>query len=73
MSNTVTSDISRERERLADDLLIGARSIAEELGVELHDVYYIAKMKRLPIGKLGKNLIASRAKLRRAAEALIST
>lgn len=58
------------QERLADDLLIGATAISEELGVPRHDVYYLFKTKRLPIGKLGKNLIASRRKLRRAAEAL---
>jgi len=57
-------------ERLADDLLIGAPAIADELGVEEHVVYYLAKMKRLPIGRLGRNLIASRRKLRKAANAL---
>jgi hypothetical protein len=59
-------------ERLADDLLVGAAAIAEELGVSRHAVYYIAARQRLPIGKLGKNLIASRSKLRRAANALTS-
>ena len=59
-----------QAERLADDLLVGAPAIAAELGITLDAVYYIAKMKRLPIGRLGKNLIASRRKLRRAAHAL---
>jgi hypothetical protein len=59
-----------EQQKLADDLLLGARAIADELGVDQHAVYYLAKMKRLPIGKLGKNLIASRTTLRRAALAL---
>ena len=59
-----------EQQKLADDLLLGARAIADELGVDEHAVYYLAKMKRLPIGKLGKNLIASRTTLRRAALAL---
>jgi hypothetical protein len=54
-----------EQQKLADDLLLGARAIADELGLDEHAVYYLAKMKRLPIGKLGKNLIASRATLRR--------
>jgi hypothetical protein len=58
------------RERIADDLLIGARAIADELGVPQASVYYLARIKRLPIGRLGRNLIASRAKLRRAAMAL---
>ena len=59
-----------EQQKLADDLLLGARAIADELGVDEHAVYYLAKMKRLPIGKLGKNLIASRTTLRRATLAL---
>jgi hypothetical protein len=59
-----------EQQKLADDLLLGARAIADELGLDEHAVYYLAKMKRLPIGKLGKNLIASRTTLRRAALAL---
>jgi hypothetical protein len=62
-----------EQQKLADDLLLGARAIADELGVDQHAVYYLAKMKRLPIGKLGKNLIASRATLRRATLALTTT
>jgi hypothetical protein len=53
-------------------LLIGARAIADELGIPVHAVYHIVKKRRLPIGKLGKTLIASRAKLRRAANALTS-
>jgi hypothetical protein len=56
----------KQAERLADDLLIGVHAISAELGVNEHAVYYLHRMKRLPIGKLGKNLIASRAKLRRA-------
>ena len=59
-----------QQQKLADDLLLGARAIADELGVDEHAVYYLAKMKRLPIGKLGKNLIASRTTLRRFALAL---
>jgi predicted transcriptional regulator len=58
------------REKLADDLLIGAPAIADELGVTEAAVYYLYRMKRLPIGKLGKNLIATRSKLRRATHAL---
>jgi hypothetical protein len=59
-------------EKLADDLLIGARLIAAELGVSEDAVYHLHRKKRLPIGKLGKNLIASRNKLRRAALTLAS-
>jgi hypothetical protein len=69
---STTPETQKQAERLADDLLIGARSIAAELGVEVHAVYYLAKTQRLPIGRIGKNLIASRSKLRRAALALAS-
>jgi hypothetical protein len=72
MSITSTAGPDPLRGRLADDLLVGAPAIAEELGVNVHAVYYIFKKGRLPIGKLGKNLIASRSKLRRAALALAS-
>lgn len=67
-----TSPEAQNADRLADDLLFGAQAIAEELGVKPHVVYYLAKTRRLPIGRLGKNLIASRSKLRRAALALAS-
>ena len=60
-----------KQERLADDLIFGARAIAAELGLKPHRVYYLASRKKLPIGRLGKNLIASRAKLQRAAHTLI--
>ncbi len=59
-----------KEERLADDLLIGAPAIAAELGRSESQVYYLAKTKRLPIGRLGKNLVALRSKLRGAAKAL---
>jgi hypothetical protein len=65
-------ETTKQAERLADDLLIGAPAIAAELGVEVAAVYYIFKKKRLPIGKFGKNLIASRSKLRRATLTLAS-
>ena len=60
----------QQADRLADDLLIGAPAIAAELGCSERQVYYFVETKKLPIGKFGKNLIASRAKLRRATNAL---
>jgi hypothetical protein len=71
MVSTMTEEIQKP-ERLADDLLVGAAAIAQELGISQDAVYYIHRKKRLPVGKLGKNLIASRSKLRRAANALTS-
>jgi hypothetical protein len=63
-------EAARQADRLADDLLNGAREIAEFLGTNTREVYHLAKHKRLPIGRLGKKLIASRSGLRRAAKAL---
>ena len=63
----MTNNLNEQaRERLADDLLIGADAIAEELGVDRAQVYYFVRKKKLPIGRLGRSLIASRSKLRRA-------
>jgi hypothetical protein len=63
-------EAAKQAERLADDLLNGAAEIADFLGTNVREVYHLAKTKRLPIGRLGKKLIASRSKLRRAANAL---
>ena len=62
---------TKQPERIADDLLVGARAIATEIGEGEDAVYYLHKTKRLPIGKLGKTLIASRSGLRRALRSLI--
>ena len=53
-------------ERMADDLLIGADAIAAFLGVSRRTVYHLARTKQLPIGRLGKQLIAKKSQLRRA-------
>jgi hypothetical protein len=57
-------------DRLADDLLNGGPEIADFLGCPLREVYHLARTRRLPIGRLGRKLFASRAQLRRAAKAL---
>jgi hypothetical protein len=71
----------QQRERIADDLLIGAKAIAAELGIPEHAVYHLTKKKKkerekarpnLPIQRWGRTLVASRNKLRRAAAALTS-
>jgi hypothetical protein len=62
-----STEIESQSSRIADDLLIGAAAIAEELGVEIHQIHYLYRMKRLPIGRLGKHYIASKKKLRNAA------
>jgi hypothetical protein len=53
---------------LADDLLAGGAEIAEFLGTNVREVYHLAKTQRLPIGRLGRKLIASRRALARHAD-----
>jgi hypothetical protein len=45
---------------------------AEDEAKYLDKIYYLAKSQKLPIGKFGKSLIASRTKLRRAVLSLVS-
>ena len=52
--------------RLSDDLVWGAANIAEEIGVEVHTVYYLHRKGLLPIRKLGKALVVSKRELQRA-------
>ena len=63
--------LTKQTERLADDLLFGARAIGEEIGESEDVVYYLKKTGALPIGKMGKTLIASRSGLPQAIHALI--
>ena len=60
----------KQADRLADDLLVGAEAIGEEMGETPDAVYYIHKMKQAPIGKRGGKLIAFRSELRRHARKL---
>jgi len=62
----------KQSDRLADDLLNGGNEIAEFLGVPVREVYHLARTKRLPIGHLGRKLIAFRSGLRRATKAITS-
>jgi hypothetical protein len=68
-------EAAKQAERLADDLLDGGAEIADflrELGLRANtrEVYHLHKTRRLPIGRLGRKLIASRSQLRRATKAL---
>ena len=65
MENRMTDTRDREP-RISDDLLFGAARIAEFLGTSTRVVYHLRYTNRMPIGRLGKNLIASRRELRRA-------
>ena len=61
---------SGQTEPLSSDLLFGAEQIAAFIGVEPAQIYYIRKSGKLPISKFGKVLIASKRKLRLAANRL---
>jgi hypothetical protein len=64
---------------LADDLLFGAEKIAKFMAaaviggkVDADDVYYFRRSGKWPIGKLGKDLIASKAALARHARKAVA-
>jgi len=59
-------DNTEQKDRVADDLLIGAPAIAEFLGITERAVYHWVKKARIPVGKIGKNIIASKRQLRKA-------
>jgi len=50
--------------KLSDDLLIGAKPIADEIGLTERQVFHAAATKQLPIFKLGAKLAARRSALR---------
>jgi hypothetical protein len=63
-------------ERIADDVLLGARSIAEHitaLGFPVNetDVYYLHRVKKWPFNKYGTFLIASKQRLTSHAKKLL--
>jgi hypothetical protein len=60
------------QDRVGDDLLVGAAAIGAEMNMSDSEVYCLCNKTRLPIGKWGKHLVASRSRLRRAARALTS-
>ena len=68
----MSTEFDKHDEPVANDLLVGAEAIAKELGLSPDAVYHLSRTKRMPIGRLGRNLIASRKRLRRAALALTS-
>jgi hypothetical protein len=57
-----------DHDDLAGDLLIGAGPIEEHLrtlGMPNPDAYYLRRAKKMPIGKFGAHLIASKRRLAR--------
>jgi hypothetical protein len=60
-----TDEAAKPADRPADDLLDGGAEIAAFLGCNTREVYHLHKTQRLPIGRLGRKLIASKRKLAR--------
>ena len=63
-------------ERIADDVLLGAKSIAEHITslgfpVDEADVYYLHRVKKWPFNKYGTFLIASKQRLTSHAKKLL--
>jgi hypothetical protein len=50
---------------LADDLIVGAAAIARETGFSPRQIFYFAARGQIPVRKMGRLLIASRARLRK--------
>jgi hypothetical protein len=59
-------------DKVADDALRGARKIGDFLGLTTHQVYHEAEAGRIPVGKSGGLLIASKQRLREHHAAITS-
>jgi hypothetical protein len=55
-------------DELRDDLLMGARAIAEFMGIYVRRVFYLAEHGKIPVFKLGERWHARRSTLRRFVE-----
>ena len=72
----ITDNQSDEVGALADDVLLGAKNIAEHITalgfpVTEADVYYLRRAKKWPFNKYGAFLIASKTRLTRHAKELM--
>jgi hypothetical protein len=50
--------------KLADDLLVGAKAIADELGIEERQAFHGLTRGNIPARKMGRLWVASRSRLR---------
>jgi hypothetical protein len=56
--------------KLSDDLMVGAKPIAEWLGLPVRQVFYLAEMGRLPLFKMGKLWAGRKSTLKQHIETL---
>jgi hypothetical protein len=60
------SDDATESRKLKDDLVWGTQAIADYIGKSLTETQYLIRIRKLPIGRLGKKQIfASKQQLQR--------
>jgi hypothetical protein len=59
----MSDQLNSFEQTLANDLLRGARRIGKYIGATEDQVHYLYRSRKWPIGKLGKDLIASKAQL----------
>jgi hypothetical protein len=50
-------------EKLADDLLVGAKALAEYTGLTERQIFHLADTRQLPIFKIGHKLAARKSTL----------
>jgi hypothetical protein len=60
-----TTEIPRQPDRLADDLLDGAAAIASYIGKTRRETYWVIQQGQIPAGRLGRKIIGSKRALDR--------
>jgi hypothetical protein len=50
---------------LADDLLLGAQAIADEMGIPVRRAFHLLESRHLPADKVGRTWMSTRSRLRR--------
>jgi hypothetical protein len=62
----MSDDSTEQQVAASDDLLWGCQEIADYIGRSLHEVQYLVRKDKLPVGRLGpKLLFASKRQLKK--------
>jgi len=72
MTDNVNASINVEAGSLSDDLLWGIDEIADFIGQPRRQTFHLIETGQLPVGRAGKRLVGSRAKIRARFEAIFS-
>jgi hypothetical protein len=65
MEKTMTENEGGPDGLLKDDLLLGAKALAEFLGCSERKVFYYKEKKILPLGTIGSQIFGLKSRLRR--------